>query len=203
MLPRSNCDDPAASCEPCERLSAEPRDPLCLSWRNVVRGQFSLTRLFRHAVHNTCRFAPSQVFGATRLPLWPICPYDALMSNPKLEMQQPRTKRRMDAEVGRRVHMLMWDQQLTQTAFGARVGIDQSTLAKKLRGSRGWSLDDLAIVASALGVTMAYLLGEVGTNPTPPISLPDLDSNQEPIGSQPGAVVSLAERRARRLERAS
>ncbi|WP_368874648.1 helix-turn-helix domain-containing protein [Microbacterium sp. GbtcB4] len=54
----------------------------------------------------------------------------------------------------------MWDQQLTQTAFGARVGIDQSTLAKKLRGQRGWSLDEVATVAAELGVSVAYLFGE-------------------------------------------
>lgn len=66
----------------------------------------------------------------------------------------------MDAEVGRRVHMLMWDQQLTQTTFGAQVGIDQSALAKKLRGQRGWSLDEVSSVASALGVSVGYLFGE-------------------------------------------
>lgn len=69
-------------------------------------------------------------------------------------------KRRMDAEVGRRVHMLMWDKQLTQTAFGAQIGIDQSALAKKLRGQRGWSLDEIATVASVLGVSVSYLFGE-------------------------------------------
>lgn len=70
------------------------------------------------------------------------------------------SKRQVDAEVGRRVHMLMWDRGLTQSAFGERVGIDQSALAKKLRGSRGWSLGEVVTVAQALNVSVAYLFGE-------------------------------------------
>ncbi|MPT14053.1 MAG: XRE family transcriptional regulator [Microbacterium sp.] len=89
----------------------------------------------------------------------PKCPYDVDMETQQQNRVQA-VKRQMDAEVGRRVHMLMWDQQLTQTAFGARVGIDQSALAKKLRGQRGWSLDEVATVAAELGVSVSYLFGE-------------------------------------------
>ncbi len=66
----------------------------------------------------------------------------------------------MDAEVGRRVHMIMWDRRVTQTALGRLVGLDQSSLGKRLRGERGWSLDDLRAVAGALGTTIGYLVGE-------------------------------------------
>lgn len=69
-------------------------------------------------------------------------------------------RRQTDAEVGRRVHMLMWDQGVTQTAFGKLVGIDQSSLAKKLRGQRGWSLDEVRDVAQALRTSVAFLFGE-------------------------------------------
>ena len=75
---------------------------------------------------------------------------------------QATGKRQVDAEVGRRVHMLMWDRQLTQTEFGSMIGIDQSALAKKLRGTRGWSLDEVVAVARALDVSVAQLFGEVG-----------------------------------------
>ncbi|MBN9209317.1 MAG: helix-turn-helix transcriptional regulator [Microbacterium ginsengisoli] len=68
----------------------------------------------------------------------------------------------LDVTVGRRVHMIMWERRITQTALGRMVGIDQSSLGKRLRGERGWSLDDLRVVAEALNVSKAYLLGEEG-----------------------------------------
>ena len=97
----------------------------------------------------------------------------------------------LDVAVGRRVHMLMWERRITQTALGRTIGIDQSGLGKRLRGERGWSLDDLAAVAGALGTSMAYLLGET-ESPLPGGagggSLPGLDSNQEPIGFQSNVI---------------
>lgn len=73
-----------------------------------------------------------------------------------------------DAEVGRRIHMLMWDQQLTQAALGARVGIEQSGLAKKLRGQRGWALSEIVAVADVLDVSIASLFGEGPEAPLDP-----------------------------------
>jgi transcriptional regulator with XRE-family HTH domain len=73
----------------------------------------------------------------------------------------------LDVAVGRRVHMLMWDQKLSQTALSKRLGIAQTTLSKKLHGERGWSLDDLQSIAGALHVSMAYLLGESNVKAPP------------------------------------
>jgi hypothetical protein len=74
---------------------------------------------------------------------------------------EPRVEREtMDALVGRRVFHEMWDRKLTQTAFAREIGIDQSGLAKKLRGQRGWSLDEVQRVARALSVSVSYLFGE-------------------------------------------
>ena len=101
----------------------------------------------------------------------------------------------LDTLVGRRVHMMMWERRITQTALGREVGIDQSSLSKRLRGERNWTLDDLRAVATALGTSMGYLLGENDEGPgggaPRPSSLPGLDSNQEPAGSQPDNVVWL------------
>ena len=74
----------------------------------------------------------------------------------------------MDAVIGRRVHHLMWDRQLTQTAFSQKLGMQQSGLAKKLRGQRGWSADELIVVARELGVTVGYLFAE--EDPTTPLA---------------------------------
>lgn len=101
----------------------------------------------------------------------------------------------LDTLVGRRVHMMMWDRRISQTALGKLVGIDQSSLSKRLRGERNWTLDDLRAVATALGTTMGYLLGENDEGPgggaPRPSSLPGLDSNQEPAGFKPAEIVYL------------
>lgn len=73
----------------------------------------------------------------------------------------------LDAIVGRRIHLLMWNKKLTQTQFAPRLGMHQSALAKKLRAQRGWSLDEIRSAATELGVSIAYLLGESDTKNPP------------------------------------
>jgi predicted transcriptional regulator len=67
----------------------------------------------------------------------------------------------VDAAVGRRVHMLMWDRHLSQTALAPTLGIDQSALSKKMRGVRPWTLDELVAISAHLRTSIAYLVGEV------------------------------------------
>lgn len=100
----------------------------------------------------------------------------------------------LDITVGRRVHLMMWERRITQTALGRTIGIDQSNLGRRLRGERGWSLDDLRATANALGTTMSYLLGETEEGPgggAPEPTLPRLDSNQQPIGFKHGELVRV------------
>ena len=66
----------------------------------------------------------------------------------------------MDAVIGRRVHQLMWDRKITQTALAKKIGVHQTALSKKLRGERGWSADELMLVASGLHITVGVLFGE-------------------------------------------
>jgi transcriptional regulator with XRE-family HTH domain len=94
----------------------------------------------------------------------------------------------VDATVGRRIHHLMWDRKMTQTRLASALGLTQPGLSKKIRGDRGWSLEDLLRAARALRVTPAELLEG--------IELPDLDSNQEPAGIKPGRWLSTVERSA-------
>ena len=83
------------------------------------------------------------------------------------QQEQAEPALSMDAVIGRRIHHLMWDRQLTQTSFGARIGMHQSGLAKKLRGQRGWSADELVVVARELDVSVGYLFAE-DDGSTPP-----------------------------------
>lgn len=63
----------------------------------------------------------------------------------------------MDVVIGRRVHHLMWERRLSQTAFAPQIGMTQNTLTRKLRGERGWSADEIAAAAQVLEVEVGYL----------------------------------------------
>jgi transcriptional regulator with XRE-family HTH domain len=65
-----------------------------------------------------------------------------------------------DAEIGERIHQLIWRERISQSAFAARLGISQSTMSKKLRGERPWFTGELVTAAAALGVTVGSLFGE-------------------------------------------
>ena len=77
----------------------------------------------------------------------------------------------VDAEIGLRVHSLMWEQRMTQTVLGDRIGLGQSGLGRRLRGERKWTPAELRAVSRELNVTVGYLFGEDGsTGPVRPNS---------------------------------
>ncbi|MCL1871938.1 MAG: helix-turn-helix domain-containing protein [Promicromonosporaceae bacterium] len=73
-----------------------------------------------------------------------------------------------DTFVGRRVMLLLWDRHMTQTGLARQLGITQGALSLKLRGVRGWTVDNLRETAIALGTSVAYLVGEVESPVVPP-----------------------------------
>jgi hypothetical protein len=89
----------------------------------------------------------------------------------------------------------MWNRGETQTKIAPQWGMDQTTLSAKLRGKRPWFATEIDAAARHYGVTRDQLFSE----------LPHLDSNQEPIGSQPELLGELTdlnrERRIRRTDR--
>ncbi|WP_369408644.1 helix-turn-helix domain-containing protein [Cellulomonas triticagri] len=86
--------------------------------------------------------------------------------------------------IGERVHQLMWRQRVSQTALAPRIGMQQASLSRKLRGERPWFAEDLIAVAGALGVSVGFLFGEEMSprqdGPDGGSTLPRLDSNQQP-----------------------
>lgn len=90
------------------------------------------------------------------LPIFPISATVAYMSTPQVSIDADD----LNEEIGRRVHQLMWDRKVTQTEFGRVIGMDQSSVAKRLRGKLGWSAAQLKITAAVLNSTVAYLMGE-------------------------------------------
>ena len=74
-----------------------------------------------------------------------------------------------DVYVGERVHELLWRKRVQQRVVYEAMGLSRSSLAKKMRGTTGWSLDDLVAVKDVLDVTWDELL-------------PRMDSNHQPSG---------------------
>jgi transcriptional regulator with XRE-family HTH domain len=100
------------------------------------------------------------------------------------------TRESYDRIVGRRVHQIMWEQRLTQTTLAKQIGLDQSSLGKRLRGDRGWSLDEVHAVAAALRTTVAYLFGEDSDPHTDVASYPPRHQDR-PVAGQPIADLDL------------
>jgi len=75
---------------------------------------------------------------------------------------------RIDAEIGRRVHLAIWDLKMSQADFSARVGMSPSSVAKRLRGYLPWSASHLVRAAEVLGTSVAFLVGEDTAAERPP-----------------------------------
>lgn len=70
-----------------------------------------------------------------------------------------------DQKLGARIRSLREQRRITQAAFGEALHLDQSTVSRIEDGSRSLTARELASTSSALGVTIAELLGE--EMPTP------------------------------------
>lgn len=86
-----------------------------------------------------------------------------------------------DERVGERVMMLMFRARLSQKALGEKVGMTQTAISHKIRGTRKWTLDDLFAVAAAFGVPVSYLIENDEKAPTPKGE----GSNVGPAGIEP------------------
>lgn len=62
----------------------------------------------------------------------------------------------------------MWDRRITQTMMAPALGLDQSTLSKKLRGVRPWSLVEAIRAADFLRMDVRDLLGTMWSPPSNP-----------------------------------
>lgn len=71
-----------------------------------------------------------------------------------------------DAAIGARVHQLLFIRKMTQASLATALGVAQTSVSKKLRGTVGWSASDVIAVSHALNTSVAYLFGET-SNPTP------------------------------------
>lgn len=72
----------------------------------------------------------------------------------------------VNALVGELVHQYMWRNKVTQTAIANALGVGQPAIARKLRGERPFSIDELMAVAAYLDLPITDLLPNA-ENPRP------------------------------------
>lgn len=109
-------------------------------------------------------------------------------------VKRKTASRQLDAEIGERVHVMMWREGITLKAMASRIGVDPTGLGKKLKGRSGFAAQEIADLAAILDVSVAHLFGETKKASTPKgggHTLPDLDSNQEPAGFKPGELIRV------------
>ena len=87
------------------------------------------------------------------------------MSTLKVVPDQPA---RLTDRVADEVRANMARARMTQTDLAGVLGLTQSAVSKRLRGKIAFSVDELEMVAGALGVHPAVLLGGIGGNSPSP-----------------------------------
>lgn len=85
----------------------------------------------------------------------------------------------MNEYVGEQAHMLLWRAGVPQKQLAEVIGVTQSTLSKKMRGTVPWTVEELVAAADFLGVD-------------PGVLLPRKDSNLQPAGYGYGLVAVAA-----------
>lgn len=109
------------------------------------------------------------------------------------------------AIVGKKIHDLLWERRIPQRQLADHIDIDQSTLSRKLRGDRPWTLDEVFSCAGFFDVPLSDLiperdsftttdryLGEILGEITPPDDPPSRPNRR----AIPGGVESVRHRRS-------
>ena len=103
----------------------------------------------------------------------------------------------INAVVGELVHQHMWRQKVTQTALARVLGVSQPAIAKKVRGERPFSIDELLTVAAHLDLPITALLPNAG-KPDPEgsdssASCPQSGSNRRPADYKGAEILAFPE----------
>ncbi|WP_420824538.1 helix-turn-helix domain-containing protein [Subtercola vilae] len=83
----------------------------------------------------------------------------------------------------------MWEQHIKQTDLAASLGLDQTAVSKKNRGSQSYSVKQLKVIAFKLDTSVAYLVGETNV-----ISPTDPDAVGSSVASSHAALAQSVER---------
>ena len=84
--------------------------------------------------------------------------------------------------VGDLVHTEMWRRKLSQTEFAVQLGITQSALSRKLRGTRAFDIEELLLIAVMFDLPITALIPKI-EEPRP--EGPDGAGAEPPRGIEP------------------
>lgn len=73
----------------------------------------------------------------------------------------PSGRTDVDRRIGRVTRDLLFEKGMTQRALAARLGVDESTVSRLIRGQSHWTAAELYAVADVLGVEPPALLPPV------------------------------------------
>lgn len=95
----------------------------------------------------------------------------------------------LDQRISQEVRALMGRYNVSQMQLAQWLGLNQTAVSARLRGTTDWKARDIERVAEGFAVHPAQLMGGYAADPRPggpdgglPILLPRLDSNQQPSG---------------------
>lgn len=63
-----------------------------------------------------------------------------------------------EAEISKRLRVLLAEQKISASELARRVGLKQSYVSRRMRGDVPWRTPDLALIAAELQVTVADLV---------------------------------------------
>lgn len=81
----------------------------------------------------------------------------------------------MASEIGRRIKALREERNLSQNQLAKRAGISQAGLSAIESTTKNPSMQTLTLLASALGVSTAYLTGDIPSSSTDLFSIPGIE----------------------------
>lgn len=70
-----------------------------------------------------------------------------------------------DERLGEAIHQELWRRRITQTQFAKQLGITQSALSQKTRGTRPFLAGELSLIAALLDVSVGDLMPAVTLRP--------------------------------------
>lgn len=70
----------------------------------------------------------------------------------------------LDAAVGERVRIALWRSRKTQAELAEKLGVDQGSLSRRLRGRIAWKVTDVYKAADLLQVSVDELLSSQESN---------------------------------------
>lgn len=149
--------DATLVCHPSKMPSGESGDRRGFCWSDSIR--INRDSPFCHASEHTRRNGLDTQLAARYCDLCDLCENEC-MSTPWIAQDEVP----LDTALGERVHQLMWRAKISQTALAPKLGLTQAGLSKKLRGDRGWSLDEVLAVSDLFGVSLNYLFGREDQN---------------------------------------